>query len=294
MNQSINIEPRRMAILIGAPGWGKFRLPGVGCDLKNFCDYLQTPRGGGWYPHEIITLDDPSRMDALEITGESIADYTLVYFSGHGYMENQCQNILSFRDGGLEDRLLLNDSPRQLVIADSCRKFLPGISGIPGETEEFAYATGFSEARELFNRYIHASRVGKLIVHATAKNQYAYDAASGRGGEFTLTLLNSLVNTNTHLNHAPITVENAIEQTRKNLKSNHKSQYPEITFQEGNFEVPLGIASTQFIRTEPANQRRLVTPTHPQKKLGGLSVGEGLLLAGFVGLLLLSASNNDR
>jgi len=50
----------RKAILIGCPGSGNSFLRGVAEDLTNMEIYLQSDKGGRWFPSEIVMLTNPS------------------------------------------------------------------------------------------------------------------------------------------------------------------------------------------------------------------------------------------
>lgn len=113
--------------------------------------------------------------------------------------------------------------------------------------EQYQYVEGFTEAWQIFNQYITASKPGKIIVHATSQNEPAFDHRYGRGGEFTLALVHSLYSYKSYYGTYPITIQSAFEKTVKRLCNSHEKQIPEITYMEGELTVPLGLASSNFI-----------------------------------------------
>jgi hypothetical protein len=92
------IDPiTRRAIFIGCPGQrGIDFLPGLPLDLRNFPEMLYSERGGKFYPDEIITLSNPTSEQLTAAMHSSSADYTLVYFSGHGYTDDDGTRRLRF------------------------------------------------------------------------------------------------------------------------------------------------------------------------------------------------------
>lgn len=286
MNGIIRTEPKRLAILIGAPGSGDDRLLGVPNDLVNVEQYLLSPRGGAWQSGEMISMFDPLRDQVLEIIQLAEADYVFIYFSGHGYMLNGLHNMLCIRGGDLEDFLLFNQQTlRQLLICDCCRVFYHTISGFPEELEQYQYADGYLEAREIFNRYIIASKPGRMIVHATSRDEAASDDRYGRGGEFTLALLHSLYSCQSYYGTYAITIQSAFVKTVKRLRDSQEEQVPEITHEEGELTVPLGIASSRFIRKQAVlDQRneRLREMKRMQDQRNAQNVLVGTVLAGLI------------
>lgn len=278
-------QPIRKVLLIGAPGTGNNNLPGVPYDLYNMRDFLQSPRGGAWYPNEIDILDNPATLTVQNAVGAAIADYVFIYFSGHGYMDNWNNNVLSLKDYGIFDYSLFNAvSPRQLIIVDACLAYLPTISGIPDEIEKWQYADGYSEARALFDRYIISSLPGKLIMHSTSGGQFAYDARNGRGGEFTLALLKSIFAAKAYRGYFPLSVDMALQDTKRYLSESDEQQVPCITYREGNLEVPLAIISADFL---PVANIERQSPSHPKLRNSNLeNAGAATLLLLFLGACL--------
>ncbi len=293
MYSNIHIEPSRIAILVGAPGSGKDRLPGVPQDMVNLEQYLLSPRGGAWNQSEIQLMYDPSCYEVLKAVQAAIADYVFVYFSGHGFMSGNAQNFLCVKDGYLEDHELFNIvSPRQLITCDSCRKFYHTISGFPEELEQYQYATGYSEARAVFNSYIINSKPGRIIIHSTSTDQYAIDNLDGHGGEFTLALLDSLYSFKPFVSgYHPMTVEKILDRTVLKLKEAGEEQIPEITYSLGELSVPFGIASLSFVKKQAvmdARRDRLNDLKRRQDQQNNQNILAG---AFFAGLLIYAFSD---
>src|SRR5688572_4065117 len=117
----------RKALLVGAPG-GVFTdfLPGVFPDLQNMKAFLLSPQGGAWKKEEITMLYNPGKKKLLQTVKAMQADYTLTFFSGHGFPDDFDRRFISLTNGECTtDVKLLNSSARQLVLIDDCRKFIP-------------------------------------------------------------------------------------------------------------------------------------------------------------------------
>jgi hypothetical protein len=120
MNANTLRKPTRKAILIGAPGKGGSFLRGVEKDIKNFCQFLKTNQGGNWSSNEIISLVMPGSAAQIANLQTEQVDYSVTYFSGHGFISDTGEQMLVIQDQIVTVQALLNGSPRQLIIVDAC------------------------------------------------------------------------------------------------------------------------------------------------------------------------------
>lgn len=274
----------RKAILIGSPGSGNSFLRGVPEDLTNMENFLQSDKGGRWFPDEIITLTNPSFEKVFSVVHTTRADYNFIYFSGHGFTSHDNSRMLALRDNNIADLFFINDSPRQLIVIDACRNYVPPrISGIPDFGEEWFSFDGIYEAREMFNSYINNSPHGKTIIHATQIGEYSYDSSTG--GYFTKALLtiSKRVKTETY---RPIFITRVLDLVPQVLQKQGNSQIPCIAYTEGNLIVPFAIAVPQTSQPKPQPRR---IPQRQFATTNNNSSGAGLALLG-LGLLLLIAA----
>lgn len=272
----------RKAILIGCPGSGRSFLPGPAKDLENLKEFLQSDKGGRWYPNEITTLQNPTFEQLFEVVHSTNADYNFIYFSGHGYTTDEFNRMVSLRDRNVEDLFFINDSSRQLIVIDACRNFVgDGISGILDLGEQWYHFDGVYESREIFDRYIKNSPHGKTIVHATQIGDYSYDSQTG--GYFTKALLQVSTQVKTET-YKPVFITQILPVLPNLLKNQGNKQVPEITYTEGNMKVPFAIAVPKKFFPKPKVPQRKYTPASNN------SSGGGLLLFGLV-LLLIAASS---
>lgn len=238
----------RKAILIGAPGSRTSYLRGVEKDLVRMSRFLQSNKGGAWKSHEIVVLDNPFAADVLSRIETTLADYVVVYFSGHGFTDrNSRARMVALRDGHLPDWCLLNSSPRQLVLIDACRNIASlGLGSLPSVWDGVDHFESVS-TYNLFSQYIANSPGGKMIIHATQPGKYSYDSPSG--GIFTQALLNASSRMRTQQMYGPCRVENVLYHVPKLIATLGMSQTPSITYSTGSLLVPFAFGSTGAVRT---------------------------------------------
>lgn len=285
MSNNIKL-PTRKAILIGCPGIGINFLSGVKQDLKNVSKYLQSEKGGVWYESEIDLLYNPTFAQVKQAIKNAIADYVVVYFSGHGYTDIDTNGrMICLKDYEISDNHLLNNSLRQLVVIDACRNEVgQGLSGVPDFEPQWEYFTG-SPVRELFDNYIKNSPAGKLIVHGTQRGEYSYDSSTG--GMFTNALLyiGTRIKADQKYTQAPISkVLNYIPEI---LQQQENYQIPSIAYRTGNLKVPFAIGVPKYNlqkSTKTARKQQSVTN-------GNQSSGGGWLVLGLLALGI-AASNS--
>ncbi|MGB8194059.1 MAG: caspase family protein [Chitinophagaceae bacterium] len=265
--------PTRAAILIGAPSHGQNFLYGVEKDKKNVARYLQSSQGGGWNSNEIfipemsITQADFAQLQRVQV------DYSIVYFSGHGFVTETGEQMLVFQNGAASVRSLINHSPRQLIIIDACRTYTGARISGPEISDGYASFDGFSEARELFDKYILNSPPGITIVYATQRGTAAIDHPIG--GYFTTALLNASVSQRAEYRHQAVTVDSLIKPIRSRLQHLGNNQIPEVCKVAGNLQVPFALSFADHERA--AIQFKAHQPT---------STGEWVGAAGLLFLLI--------
>lgn len=277
-----NLYPTRKAILIGCPGSGDSFLSGVKQDLKNVSNYLQSEKGGVWYETEIESLYNSSFNQVNEALNNSVADYVFVYFSGHGYTDSETNSrMICLKDSDISDKHLLNASQRQLVLIDACRNLSgEGLSGLPDFEQEWSHFTG-SPVRDLFDRYIQNSPVGKLIIHGTQKGHYSYDSSTG--GMFTNALLNIGTRIKAEQKYTQASISRVLEYVPGLLQKQGNSQIPSIAYKTGNLTVPfsIGVPKYNLPKVEqPIAQRQIATVNDNSSNAGLAVLGLSLLLLG--------------
>jgi len=94
------VQPSRKVLLIGAQSGGKY-LHGVEPDLKNFKAMVMSPAGGACREEEVKVLYNEPVSTVRRWMRQAEADYSLVYFTGHGMADSLGQRYLALPDGYL-------------------------------------------------------------------------------------------------------------------------------------------------------------------------------------------------
>lgn len=196
--------PTRRALLIGSSRYedaGLSRLLTPAADVEGLAAVLRNPEIGAF--EEVTTLLDGSeqmvrRAVARLFAGRSQNDLLLLYFSGHGILDDQGHLHLATRD---TDRHLLSAtalsaafvrsemdrsrSHRKVLILDCCHSaaFARGAKGTPGAS------VGTGAAFE-------GTGYGKVVLAATDATQYAWEGdepvGEGQRSVFTRCLIEGL------------------------------------------------------------------------------------------------------
>ncbi len=270
----------RKAVLIGSPGSIRDNgyLHGVEHDLNNVKEFLLSESGGCFYDNEIITLFDCTSSMVNSVIKNVYCDYLFVYFSGHGYNDDN-KNKLCLKDGNISDFQLLNNSPRQLVIVDACRSFIhTGLGAIPGFESWSSFDGERSLVRKIFDNFIKRSPIGKMIVHSTKKGEVSYDTPDG--GIFTNALLKSCYNFKPTSSYLPLSIKSMVKQASQELGG---KQNPCIYY-SGELLVPLGIG-IPFVQKKTIQnlpQRVQIPITATEAIVGSLAIS--LLVFGLFSL----------
>lgn len=164
---------KRKALLIGMPGTKK---PGsiynaVMHDLKYFKEYLMSNAGGEWDENEIMTeLINPSSFGVIGNIASINADYSLVYFSGHGGEYRSRNQVIDLSDGEFSIVNLRTTCSKQLIVIDSCRSIIDEeTKGIvkKGMLEEYEEKYTFvKNSKLIFNRHLENCENGIILLNA--------------------------------------------------------------------------------------------------------------------------------
>jgi hypothetical protein len=188
---------RRIALLIGAPGWENQTgfLPGVKLDIINYQNFLLSPTGGAWQMSEIVVPPlNPHLNSLLNFIGTLQADYVVVIFSGHGSVDmNTGQQLVNVNPRQVvEMRYLVPAAPKGLVLVDACRVYQgAGLSGLFGEDyQSFSSVLSPVVARQYYEQQVAACVPGWTTLYACQPGQTSQDTSNG--GNFSSMLLNSV------------------------------------------------------------------------------------------------------
>ena len=132
------------ALLIGVSSYGEglTPIPSARLDVEALAQVLRDPQLGGFPHDQVVVLQDPQRTPMEKAVAELFAnrnsdDLLLLYFSGHGFRDNQRQLLLScsesinskqgkpelystVRARDVQAYMQASKSQRQLLILDCC------------------------------------------------------------------------------------------------------------------------------------------------------------------------------
>ena len=174
---------QRRAFLIG----GDYKDPdnalsGVRADILAWKRFLMSSLGGNWYENELMDLSGQSKAQVLEaLQGGRSIDYSLVCFSGHGYLTKDrfgfsMTMTLINDDIEMSERELNPGSPWTMIVFDCCRR------GADNEKVAFSNeALNMSyqrDTRTLFEEELQKCERGLVKVFAANEGQAADDYRS--------------------------------------------------------------------------------------------------------------------
>ncbi len=219
---------KRKAILFAASPETN-SIPGVFSDLTAIYSFLRSNPGGSWEPKEISLDEDPTRDNILKSVREAKdAEYTLVYFAGHGEVVKtelpwgETQMHLSSGQT-ISERDINSGSPRCTLIMDCCRR-------TPEQDEAelliktsmlLEHGEGGAEFRNLYLNSLAAAESGLVKIFATNIGGSAADTHS-----FTQHLLNE-TNIWASKNRGILHLGDAVELARNSMKRENPQQQPE-------------------------------------------------------------------
>ena len=186
----------RKALIIGSPD---SKIPGVNIDIKRLKEYLMSPIGGLWYNEEITTLVSPSATAVKnQINLLRLADYSLVFFAGHGYHSiERRRTILEINKNENLDSLELRiGAPKHSLILDCCRKPVSERRFLKAHLESYAFdSVGVeklnpSKCRIAFDNAISRCDNGLVVMNACAITEVA-DESDTDGGFYTSSLIDA-------------------------------------------------------------------------------------------------------
>jgi hypothetical protein len=218
----------RKAILLAASPEGD-PVPGVYADLVAFDAFLRSNPGGAWDAKDIFQGKNSTRDEVLcAIQAAKAADYSLVYFAGHGEIVKmglpwaEARMLLGSRET-ISERDLNSGSPRCTLILDCCQR--------ASEEDEKAlliqpstlleHGEGCSEFRDLYQKTLVTAESGIVKVCTVACGSALADTHS-----FTQHLLNESSAWVTR-HKGPLFLGEAVALAADAMKRENPQQQPE-------------------------------------------------------------------
>ena len=224
----------RKAIMIGSPGSKNSAtyLKGVDNDLHHFVSFLKAPIGGSWEDEEIAGLYKCPSEDLIELFQSTNTDFLLVYFSGHGQQDLKETNVAINDTESISISQLISiiQSPKALIIIDSCRKFIDeeysSFSGL--EYLSFASLLYQPNTRDRYMEIISESATGIAIAYSCSVGENSGDTELG--GSYTYSLIKtSLQWYESQNNEGVLSISAANDLAHEHLKfKSHFEQNPQI------------------------------------------------------------------
>jgi hypothetical protein len=206
---------------------------GVKADVINYKRYFQSPIGGAFDPaHEITILKNPSWKRLKAHLMASTADFTIFIFTGHGFFATNTEKVvfnISAEDAVSAKTIIEHiQSPKKLIISDSCQSYMEGyhyFEGL-GDTEQYmSFHSSVTKlrARHLFNSAIIASPKGTQLLLSCSRGQES--VLSPTGSFFSYALLTSSQSwSNINSRDTILTALQAGKMTTAFLKRNYSSE----------------------------------------------------------------------
>jgi len=224
----------RKAIMIGSPGPKNSAtyLKGVDTDLHHFINFLKAPIGGSWEDEEIAGLYKCPLENFIELFQSTKTDFLLVYFSGHGRQDlNETKIAVNDTESiSISQLIKIIQSPKALIITDSCRKFTDEeYSSFSGpEYLSFKSLLDQPNTRDRYMQLISESANGIAIAYACSVGENSGDTELG--GFYTYSLLKEALQWyESQNNEGVLTIGDANDLAHQELKfKTNFQQNPQI------------------------------------------------------------------
>ena len=174
---------KRRAFLIG----GDYKKPGdylsgISADIVAWKQYLMSSYGGCWTGDEIVDLSGSSKeYISTVLQAASMIDYSLVCFSGHGYLAKDKWGFSVTKVWindvvEMSERELNPGSSWTMMLLDCCRKG-PGYEKIALANESLNMSLQYN-TRTIFDNELLKCEKGLVTVYAAGEGEGAADERS--------------------------------------------------------------------------------------------------------------------
>ena len=215
---------KRKALLIGSPG--SPYLAGVEVDLLNMRNFLISANGGSWnLDTEIVECSLNPTYAELEphLNSLQYCDYAFVYYTGHGFTDNNEQGQINLNDNEIIPiKNLANRCNKQITIIDACRGYAQRFNAIGSikPSPIIFESTNAEYAKTLFEHFVSHCPQGRILLYATQLGQNADD--TNNGGYFSTNLLIATKQITQQTKKPVIKIVDAFNETYSKAKNQHK------------------------------------------------------------------------
>jgi hypothetical protein len=289
---------KRLALLIGSPSdpktpeAGKY-LSGVRTDIKNMYGFLISSIGGSWKKEEIKTFPpNPTYEMVLPFLKacESV-DFAFVYFSGHGYTDENKNPRIKFNSSQAPEVIkhIAIRAKRQITIIDACRSYpeFTAFDGVPIlEAMNFPNPNP-EKARAMYEEHISKLPQALVLLFATSEGKPSMDYGSAYGGLFSSSLLSVVKTKLSKENKAIFNIAEVFKTAQINTQKSEPNQSPEIYISDDKaINLPFAI-KPDYKPPQSKTHEKLVKESLNEDIGKILLVSAGIILAGvLVGSLL--------
>lgn len=217
---------------------------GVKKDVLNYTNFFKDTYGGAWFDSEIISLERPTKQKLDSYLAQiDAADYSIIVFTGHGYM-NDYDTIIELKDGEEYNTKYLAKSGRTLIL-DCCRKkYNPMPDTVLAEFANKLQKRSMDDARKYYEEEILKCGKQRLVLYSCDEDECSNDD-SRNGGYYSYNLLKIARNWYENRGYTSfpmtLTMVQAHEQTKNYLKGIIDNQTPQIEKPREEPYYPLAI-----------------------------------------------------
>jgi hypothetical protein len=224
---------------------------GVKSDIINFYNYARSFTGGAYRTNEVTVFENPTLRDLEIAFRRTVADYIVVVFSGHGYIQKETVqatfNINSYQVLTLERLILQLRAPKKLIIADSCRNYVEsskhynfiGDAGV--SYMKFPSYLLERRARTLYDQGIGMTQSGIQILFSASPGQSSTLAEDG--SYYSKSLLQSVKNWSLEINQGSILLGKGAHIYASSYMQQYYStkQQPQYKWSQGIANYPFAV-----------------------------------------------------
>jgi uncharacterized protein YraI len=309
---------RRLGLVIGNSLYRDStlaRLTAPDVDVGDFADVLLNPEIGGFDDVDVLVNSSSfivRRAISEFFSGKDRDDLLLLYFSGHGVLDDQGRLYMAVKDTErtllratsipayfITDEMNNSRSQRQVLILDCCHSgaFARGTKGVPGAT--VGTATAFE-----------GTGYGRVVLTATDATQYAWEGdqivGTAESSVFTKYLVKGLGSGEADLDkNGKVTIDELFDYVEQQVLIDTPKQTPgkwsykqqgEIIiarnpYRSAESEEVLPVSEVEKPRTEKEEIEKKILPAEVEKSPPRKNIAWGwiifsLVLIGIIGFLL--------
>ncbi len=151
--------------------------------VQSYYLYLHSIAGGAWEDNEIIYIEEPDFDEYKAFINTIKPSYALTILIGHGASLTSHQLFQINKTTIIKPGQFVFDSPKQLIILESCRNNNDQINWVDLENRVPKYELGgwvrrhidWETSKHLFMANVMACDSGIVICHSCSQNESAHD-----------------------------------------------------------------------------------------------------------------------